>query len=430
MLTTEEQVIQAQLIADYPVLATYFQRCKEQNILFSVTALASSIQNCYAVQQDLESNNFNGGNALGAGFFVWKVTNIELVTLYLVLYDQPSSSKDLYQDVIQSTQPYTFFTAHYDFSLLEALLARNVGLGKNTSKKFPNLIEFLLLHQRYATIISLLERKVIDPAQREDHIVTGPGRNMLHMAIEHPVILEYIVKHYPELITSLHEGKTALTIAELKDYNAAIKLLLPANAAVPGFKISHTLLHTAVQEKDLALVQTILQLAPELVKARDRDRYERTPLHIAALKGKTDIFLELRKHQANFYALDDLGLTPLHYVASQGCTDLIELFKNKQPGFGIVGRAGITAFHYAVLFNQLEFVKQLLPHMTLDVINAPVKEKFELIRKPVLLPGDTALTIARKLGNKDMHELLQAYGAKENMMSTEQAMPQLARLGR
>lgn len=69
-------------------------------------------------------------------------------------------------------------------------------------------------------------------------------------------------------------------------------------------------LHDAVEFGDINSVQRVIDCG---IDVNVRDTYGHSALHIAALKGKTEIAKVLLQNQAEINACDDNAQTPLHF---------------------------------------------------------------------------------------------------------------------
>lgn len=117
-------------------------------------------------------------------------------------------------------------------------------------------------------------------------------------------------------------------------------------------------LHAAAREGDLAAVQSICTSNPLAVNSRDK--HSRTPLHLAAWSGQTDVVSYLCKNKAdvNAAAMDDMGA--IHFAAQKGHLEVVRTLLLSGVSIKSCTRKGFTALHYAAQGSNLELVKYLV----------------------------------------------------------------------
>ncbi|NXA13353.1 ANR66 protein, partial [Sapayoa aenigma] len=79
-----------------------------------------------------------------------------------------------------------------------------------------------------------------------------------------------------------------------------------------------TELHEAVALGDYGLVEKILKAGRCDPNHKDVDWHDRTPLHWAAAKGRSDLVRLLVDHGARHCLRSDVGWTPAHFAAEAG----------------------------------------------------------------------------------------------------------------
>lgn len=92
-----------------------------------------------------------------------------------------------------------------------------------------------------------------------------------------------------------------------------------------------------------------------------RDKYGRTPLHLACKYGRLMRVQELLRVGADPNASDKSMLTPLHYSVRGGHSPVIEvLLAQRQVDPNMMDSAGMTVLHHAAFFGLNEAVSKLL----------------------------------------------------------------------
>jgi hypothetical protein len=137
-----------------------------------------------------------------------------------------------------------------------------------------------------------------------------------------------------------------------------------------------TALHLAVQEKDVALVQLLLNRGSSINERVIGDVWGgMTPLHLCMKKGAEESRLRivelLLQSGADIVARDDSGATPLHVAAARQDVDGIHVLlryldRNGSPaaheGKNALDNGKRTPLQYAVMFSKDEAAAALLSH--------------------------------------------------------------------
>lgn len=88
-----------------------------------------------------------------------------------------------------------------------------------------------------------------------------------------------------------------------------------------------------------------------------------TPLHMAAVCGKLDVFNFLIAHGADLTARDFRQCSVLHYAAGDNREDIVRVLLTKyKVDINAPGRNGMTALHEAAFFGRSSMVKLLIEH--------------------------------------------------------------------
>ncbi len=216
--------------------------------------------------------------------------------------------------------------------------------------------------------------------------------------------IRFLLEHGADPAIRNEDGKTALDYSSEKDCPAVNDLLQNPSAASNIF--------TASVLGRLEDVKKLVEANPELVRARDE--HQRTPLHLAAMKGRLEVCAFLLEHGADFNATDDAeygNLTPLLIADDQTAHFLLQLPAGKQLlDAGIVNRL----FSRAILSDLPMVIDDLLergfnPNQLLNETN----------------PKEPPLQLAAFMGNLKIAEKLIAHGAKVNARDPERGLSAL-----
>ena len=90
------------------------------------------------------------------------------------------------------------------------------------------------------------------------------------------------------------------------------------------------------------------------------DEYGRTPLHVAAWEGQTDIVRMLLDEGADKEARDNDFMTPLHYAAWNGHTDIVMMLLAAGADKDVWNEDGMTPLHCAAFGGHTDIVRLLL----------------------------------------------------------------------
>ncbi|OAY72889.1 Ankyrin-2 [Ananas comosus] len=117
-------------------------------------------------------------------------------------------------------------------------------------------------------------------------------------------------------------------------------------------------IHAAARSGDLRTVESICNSNPLAINSRDR--HSRTPLHLAAWAGQTEVVSYLCKHKADVgaAAMDDTGA--IHFASQKGHTEVVRVLLSAGVSIKAGNRKGMTPLHYAAQGSQLELVKYLV----------------------------------------------------------------------
>jgi ankyrin repeat protein len=187
-------------------------------------------------------------------------------------------------------------------------------------------------------------------------------------------------------------------------------------------------LHLAAADGDAERMAMLLSQGAD-VDARDGEG--RTPLHYAAKSGKKEAVKVLLEACADINVKDDNGLSPLHWAAQYGRKSVAELLIAKGADVNAKDNWGATPASYALSIYAEGVAKLILEKAAdnsakdlrgLPMLHAVVVDGYRYLVELLLCKGAnvderderyefTALHYAARFGNKDVAEVLIAYGA-------------------
>ncbi|KAL9230758.1 hypothetical protein vseg_006069 [Gypsophila vaccaria] len=117
-------------------------------------------------------------------------------------------------------------------------------------------------------------------------------------------------------------------------------------------------IHIAARNGDVVSVEIIISTNP--LSLNSRDKHSRTPLHLAAWAGHTNVVSALCRHKADVgaAAMDDMGA--IHFAAQKGHLEVVKALVSAGASVKGVNRKGMTTLHYAVQGSHVELTKYLL----------------------------------------------------------------------
>ncbi|KAK4337151.1 hypothetical protein RND71_043369 [Anisodus tanguticus] len=221
--------------------------------------------------------------------------------------------------------------------------------------------------------------------------------------------------------TPLHEAAAKVKVELLLSYDADPNVLTPqgltaeqiAPEPVKKLLMNHKLINNNPEYKllesakngDLAIVEAILNVEPQLVNCRDLDGRQSTPLHFAAGYNHPDVVKLLLEKGADIHARDKGGLVPLHNSCSYGHYEVAELLIKYGANVNVTDLWKYSPLHEAASKSKPDIVRLLLKHgadpnkknRNGETPSDLVKEDDIEVRD--LLIGDAALLDAAKCGN-------------------------------
>lgn len=126
-------------------------------------------------------------------------------------------------------------------------------------------------------------------------------------------------------------------------------------------------IHDSAAAGDVDKIKTLLAKNPDLVNARD-DKRGNTPLHCAAIWGKTGALKVLLANKADVNAKDnEYGNTPLHWAASIGSKNMVALLLANNADVNAMANGGGTPLSMAEKNGRNDIAEILRQHGGLNV---------------------------------------------------------------
>ncbi|KAJ8133086.1 hypothetical protein O1611_g544 [Lasiodiplodia mahajangana] len=177
----------------------------------------------------------------------------------------------------------------------------------------------------------------------------GLGKTCLHIASElnHPRAAKALLAHRPDVsIKDSMHSKTPLDIAAWNGFEEIIEALLEHPSIDPNiqdFYHKWSPLHLAILNGHRAAVNALL--ASKRVDINLVDFRGRTPVHIAAGDGLSDILKDLLEAGATIDVRDGSGNSPLHLAAQARCSAAVEILLSKGENVNSKNQLGETPLH-------------------------------------------------------------------------------------
>jgi hypothetical protein len=155
----------------------------------------------------------------------------------------------------------------------------------------------------------------------------------------------------------------------LKHFHHSAALLLGLAALTASLPSLCAPIHDAARSGDLAKVQALVKADPSLVASKD-EKYEQTPLHIAAFNDHKDVAEFLLANKADVNAKAKNGSTPLHLAAAKGNKDIVELLLDNKAETNAVDNEGWSPLHSAVIWDHKDIQDLLIAKGATDLPTA------------------------------------------------------------
>lgn len=173
----------------------------------------------------------------------------------------------------------------------------------------------------------------------------------LHIACayNHLEVVEYLIERGANLEKKDKDNYTPLLMASSYGHADIIKMLLRKRVDHEAVeKSDKTSLYLCAEEDNLDALKALLTAGRVRRLINVGDRYDNTPLHIAAQKGYNGVVKCLLEHKADIDAKNEEEQTPLHLAAKAGRTNIVrELVKMDHSSVNDEDEDSNTALHLA-----------------------------------------------------------------------------------
>ncbi|XP_046566247.1 death-associated protein kinase 1-like [Haliotis rubra] len=161
-------------------------------------------------------------------------------------------------------------------------------------------------------------------------------------------------------------NRTPLYMAVVKGHLNITKFLIEAGAPAYSVNIFNraSLIHTAVQSKNVEVCEYLLTLHPNVDV---RDNSGNTPLHLAARLGCLDVCTLLLDKGANINTVNNFGNSPFLEATSHCKLDVIEYLNTRGADTRVRDRFGNGVLHVAVRSRSYAITRYVLVDMNLPL---------------------------------------------------------------
>ncbi|XP_044178516.1 transient receptor potential cation channel subfamily A member 1 homolog [Acropora millepora] len=194
-------------------------------------------------------------------------------------------------------------------------------------------------------------------ALRETPLHIAAGCNKTRM-------VEFLLDKGADIECQDKDRYTPLLIAAFSGHPAVVELLLKRGANLKAkSKEGETAIFLASEGNSIHTLKEILQYEDAKNLLNESDRYENSPLHVAAMNGFAIIVEELLKNGAWIDPINEDQNTPLHLAAENGKNRVVtELLKHDPFSVFLQNEACNTPLHLAATEGHFKCCKALLEH--------------------------------------------------------------------
>ncbi|UYV81345.1 hypothetical protein LAZ67_20000861 [Cordylochernes scorpioides] len=219
--------------------------------------------------------------------------------------------------------------------------------------------------------------KPIHIAAREDHLdivkfYLDQGMSINDFGVAHQTMLHYasisgnlrVVKYLSEMGCDINmkdkNGITPLQFAYLYNHQDLVEYLLNKGATSSSNQFQQLVDMTDTSELNTplestsklfrALKQENISEFEDAIKegavVNSRNKFSKTPLHLASYKGNDKIVALLLQNKADPKIMDNKGLTPLHYAAEASHLKVVEMLLSHGAIYNATDKNGVSPCQY------------------------------------------------------------------------------------
>lgn len=155
--------------------------------------------------------------------------------------------------------------------------------------------------------------------------------------------------------------ETPLTLAALKGYTGQVQILLDAHAdPMLANAAGGTALHAAARGGQAEIIRILVHGGAKLESQATNNKF--TPLQEAVLAGKPAAVKMLLDLGANVNAVGNQGVMAVHLAAVRGYSDILEILLARGASTDARADQETTPLHYAAQFGERDAVVKLIAH--------------------------------------------------------------------
>ncbi|CAL1283118.1 unnamed protein product [Larinioides sclopetarius] len=194
--------------------------------------------------------------------------------------------------------------------------------------------------------------------------VNNFGETPLHKAAAFNAseVIDFLLKNGADIESHDNAHFTPLLVAVAEGHVDAIKVLLKSNAKIKVLdNMERSVVFWASQENHPKSLKTLLEHEQSVTLVNGCDHYDNSPLHIAALKGYSDVTEILLESDAELEKKNEHEQSPLHMASKNGHIEVAQLLMKKNKTIvNAEDENANTPLHLAALSGHYNMICVLL----------------------------------------------------------------------